>query len=173
MIARWQPVHKGHVPILHALCAQSTHALIGIGSSNKHNLRNPFTLEERTAMLHLVLTRWDNYTLIPVPDLDDGPRWRDLVKGLFTSLDLFVTDNPYVFSLLEDEYKLMRPIELIHEKEKIPINGRAVRQAMASNHSWEEFVPTEIADYITSNQLDIRFRQEFGLQTLALKTIMK
>jgi len=173
MVASWQPVHNGHVPILRALCTRSTHALIGIGSSNKYNLRNPFTLEERTAMLRWVLAEWKNYTLIPVPDLDDGPRWRALVKDLFGSLDIFVTENPYVSSLLADDYTQLRPVELIPENERIPIDGSKVRQAMASNSGWQEFVPKGIADYITSNQLDARFRQEFGLQTLALKTILK
>lgn len=173
MVARWQPVHKGHVPVLRALCTQSTHALIGIGSSNKYNLRNPFTLEERVDMLQLVLAEWENYTLIPVPDLDDGPRWRALVKDLFGPLDLFVTANPSVSSLLSEEYNLIRPVELIPKNDQNRIDGRLVRQAMASNEDWLEFVPKRIADYIISNRLDIRFRQEFGLQTLALKTILK
>jgi nicotinamide-nucleotide adenylyltransferase len=173
MVARWQPVHKGHEPILRALCTQSTHALIGIGSSNKHNLRNPFSLEDRIAMLNLVLNKWQNYKLIPVPDLDNGPRWKALIKDLFSPLDLFVTDNPYVAQLLADDYPLMRPVELIAKDEQIPIEGRKVRLAMASNEKWQKFVPKEIADYIISNQLDTRFRHEFGLQTLALETIMK
>jgi nicotinamide-nucleotide adenylyltransferase len=173
IVARWQPVHKGHTPVLRALCTRSKHALIGIGSSNKHDLRNPFTLEQRMTMLQLALKDWENYSLIPVPDLDDGPRWRVLVKELFTSVDIFVTQNPYVSSLLSEDFTLVRPIELIPKDQQIPIDGSMVRQAMASNEDWQEFVPEEIADYICSNHLDVRFRQEFGLQTLALKTILK
>lgn len=124
-------------------------------------------------MLSLVLEDWNNYTLIPVPDLDDGPRWRALVKKLFDPIDLFISENPYVSSLLAEDYMLMRPVELIPEEEHVPIDGSMVRQAMASNEGWQEFVPKRIADYIISKQLDARFRQEFGLQTLALKTILK
>jgi len=100
MIARWKPVHVGHAAILRALPSHAERALIGMGSSNRYNLRNPFTLEETKEMLNLVLDRSNSYDLIPVPDLDDGPRWRGMVKDIFGALDLFVTDNPYVANLL-------------------------------------------------------------------------
>jgi nicotinamide-nucleotide adenylyltransferase len=173
MIARWQPVHYGHVPILHALCTRADHALIGIGSSNRYNLRNPFTFDERMAMLRLVLSEWDNYSLIAVPDLDDGPRWREAVKELFGPLDLFITDNPYVASLLSEEYKVVRPVELIPNDKHIAIDGSIVRLAMAKGEDWQDLVPNEIEDFITIKRLDERFRREFGLQTLALETIKK
>mgnify|MGYP002750839863 CR=1 FL=1 len=51
MVARWRPVHLGHAPILRALCDRATHALIGIGSSNRYDFRNPFTLEETIDMI--------------------------------------------------------------------------------------------------------------------------
>src|SRR5689334_15734937 len=96
MIARWRPVHLGHASVLRALCRSGKHVLIGIGSSNRYNVRNPFTLEETQHMLNLVLDEFKNYELIPVPDLDDGPRWRLMIKEMFGELDLFVTENPYV-----------------------------------------------------------------------------
>jgi len=96
MVARWRPVHRGHTPVLRALCRRADLALIGIGSANRYNVRNPFTLEETRHMLGLALPEQDNYQLIAVPDLDDGPRWREMILGLFGPLDLFVTDNPYV-----------------------------------------------------------------------------
>ena len=76
MVARWRPVHRGHAPVLRALCDRASEALIGIGSSNRYDLRNPFTLEETTDMIRLVLAGRKNYTLISVPDLDHGLRWR-------------------------------------------------------------------------------------------------
>lgn len=173
MVARWRPVHLGHTPVLHALCQCAGHALIGIGSSNRYNARNPFTLDETMDMLRLVLTGYDNYELVPVPDLDDGPRWRLMIMGLFGPLDAYVTANPYVANLLEKDYVLRHPVELVTEEQKVAINGNMVRQAMARGDGWQAMVPDEIADYIISKQLDERFRREFGLQTLALQTIVK
>lgn len=173
MIARWRPVHLGHEAILRALCRSGEEMLIGIGSSNRYNYRNPFTLAETTHMLELVLSEFDNRRIIPVPDLDDGPRWRVMVKEIFGALDLFVTENPYVANLLKDDYRIMRPIELIPLRERVPVDGSGVRRAMARGEEWETLVPPVIAEYIRSNQLDVRFRREFGLQTLAMETLIQ
>jgi len=168
MVARWQPVHLGHLPVLRALCDRAGHALIGIGSSNRHNRRSPFWAEERAEMIRLVLDGRGNFTLVPVPDLDDGPRWRVLVLDLFGPLDRFVTDNPYVASLLAHDYRLMRPVELVPPEQRVRIDGTMVRGEMARGPAWRDLVPPEVAAYIEENRLDERFRREFGLETLAL-----
>lgn len=172
MIARWRPVHLGHAAVLRALCAHAAHALIGIGSANRYNLRNPFTLDETADMLRLALEGQDNYTLVPVPDLDDGPRWRELVIQTFGPLDAFVTANPYVASLLAGDYTVVRPVALIPEAERVPVDGAAVRRAMARGGAWQSLVPPQVAGYIATGRLDERFRREFGLQTLALDTLI-
>lgn len=171
MVARWQPVHLGHATVLHALCYHADHALIGIGSSNRYNWRNPFTLDETSAMLHEVLAGQDNYTLLPVPDLDNGPRWRSMVIELFGLLDAFVTDNGYVASLLRDDYTLLKPVSLVSPDARIAVNGTMVRQTMAHGDGWQALVPASVARYITTNQLDSRFRREFGACTLAIDSM--
>ncbi len=173
MIARWKPVHLGHAAILRAVCNNGEAALIGIGSSNRYNARNPFTLDETHAMIQLVLPEFSNYRIIPVPDLDDGPRWRAQVKDLFGALDVFVTENPYVTSLLRDDYRVLRPVELIPPRERVPAEGSAVRRAMARGEEWESLVPNVVAKYIKSKHLDVRFREEFGLETLAMITVVE
>ena len=119
-------------------------------------------------MIRLALPGRENYTLIPVPDLDDGPRWRLMIRDLFGPLDLFVTANPYVASLLAKDYRIAKPVELILEDERIAVDGTMVRREMARGTAWRDLVPKEIADYVALRQLDERFRREFGLQTLAL-----
>ena len=171
MIARWKPVHLGHAPVLRGLCRCAGHALIGIGSANRYDLRNPFTVSETTEMIELVLYQLSgrpSYTIIPVPDLDDGPRWRIMVLEMLGHLDIFFTDNPYVASLLGDDYRVMKPVHLVAENERVAIDGTMVRRRMARGNDWKELVPEPIGDYIVSKRLDHRFRSEFGLQTLAL-----
>lgn len=171
MVARWRPVHLGHAPVLRALCDCAGQALIGVGSSNRYDYRNPFTLEETLDMLKLVLAGRTNYDLIAVPDLDDGPRWREMVVGLFGRLDVFVSANPYVASLLAEDYDVIRPVELVPKDEHIALDGSRVRKEMAQGGRWQDLVPPAVADYIMARRLDERFRREFGLQTLALETI--
>ncbi|MBN1138819.1 MAG: hypothetical protein JXM73_19700 [Anaerolineae bacterium] len=172
MVARWQPVHNGHVPVLRALCDRAERALIGIGSANRHSVRAPFSLTETADMIRLVLGGRENYNLIPIPDLDDGPRWRAMVVEIFGPLDLFVTANPYVWSLLEGTYPLGRPVDLIPAHARVAVDGTMVRRAMARGDGWRALVPGEVADYITVRQLDARFRREFGLETLAIEAIV-
>lgn len=171
MVARWRPPHLGHAPVLNGLCACAEHVLIGIGSSNRYDLRNPFTLDETLDMLRLLLTDHNNYTLIPVPDLGHGPRWRAMVKDLFGPLDRFVTDNPYVANLMTDDYTVIKPVTLVPPAQRIAIDGTLVRRHMARGDGWRDLVPPPIADYITTHHLDQRFRQEFGLQTLMLDSV--
>jgi nicotinamide-nucleotide adenylyltransferase len=124
-------------------------------------------------MIRRVLGERENYALLPIPDLDDGPRWCAMVVEMFGPLDLFVTANPYVWSLLDAEYPLVRPVELIPANARIAVDGTMVRRAMAQGDGWQTLVPDEVADYITARQLDERFRREFGLQTLAMDAIMR
>jgi nicotinamide-nucleotide adenylyltransferase len=172
MVARWRPVHLGQAAVLNALCDRGEEVLIGIGSANRYNLRNPFTVEETREMLRLTLDGRTNYTLLPINDLDDGPRWRKMILDIFGSLNLFVTENPYVTSLLADDYRVIRPVSLLAEADKVPINGTMVRRAMAEGDGWQEMVPTAVAEYLIQNELDQRFRREFGLQTLAMSVIV-
>ena len=173
MIARWKPVHLGQAAVLHALCDRAEKAVIGIGSSNRYNARNPFTVEETQDMLHLELGAHQNYDLISVPDFDDGPRWRTMVLESLGKLDVFVTDNPYVATLLRDDYRLVRPVQLISPEEQARIDGATVRAMMARGEEWQAWVPAKIGIYIRQNGLEERFRREFGLETLALETLIQ
>ena len=92
-----------------------------------------------------------------------------MIVDMFGLLDLFVTENPYVSNLLAAEYRTVRPVELILKNERIPVDGRMVRREMARGDGWRDLLPEEVAEYITTNRLDERFRREFGLQTLALE----
>ncbi len=146
--------------------------MIGIGSANRYNESNPFALEETIEMLELVLGEYEGYKLIPIDDLDDGPRWLKIVAGMFGPLDAFVTANPYVTILMSETYRILRPVDLVPQSERIAVDGTSVRMAMARGEDWADLVPSEVADYIKTRNLDERFRREFGLETLKLNTIV-
>jgi nicotinamide mononucleotide adenylyltransferase len=168
MIARWKPVHLGHAAVLRALVGRAEHLLVGIGSANRLNARNPFTVAETRAMLHLVLGDRAPVTVLEVPDLDDGPRWRAMVVERFGPLDAFVTANPFVARLLGEDYRILRPVDLVPLDERVPIDGTGVRREMARGDGWRTLVPDEVGSYIVAHGLDRRFRKRFGLETLAL-----
>ena len=46
LVCRWKPVHKGHSALLETLCLESRHVVIGLGSPDARDPRNPFSAEE-------------------------------------------------------------------------------------------------------------------------------
>jgi nicotinamide mononucleotide adenylyltransferase len=119
-------------------------------------------------MIDLVLRpRFENYRLLRVRDLDDGPRWRKLVLETFGPLDLFVTANDYVRSLLERDYRIVHPAALVPRERHVPVDATMVREAIAKDEPWEHLVSPAVAGYLTGKGLVERFRREFGEETRA------
>jgi nicotinamide-nucleotide adenylyltransferase len=106
--------------------------------------------------------------LVTVPDLDDGPRWRAMVREMLGPLDLFVTANGYVRSLLGADYPVVHPVRFVPPERRVRVDGATVRLAMARGAPWYELVPPEVCAIIEARGLVPRFRNEFGAQTLAL-----
>ncbi|MHC4393829.1 MAG: hypothetical protein ACYS22_21235 [Planctomycetota bacterium] len=172
VVCRFKPVHNGQAVMLEQLCRGAELVTIGIGSPNKYDLRNPFTATETADMIHAVLgPRFDNYQLVEVEDLGHGPRWRAMVRDLFGDLDLFVSANDYVRSLMKPVYPLAHPCELIPPGLRVPVDGTTVRLAMARGEDWTTLVPPAVADYLNANELPERFRREFGLATLTQELV--
>jgi nicotinamide-nucleotide adenylyltransferase len=173
-IGRFKPLHLGAANMLDDLCEQAEEVIIGIGSSNKHNCDNPFTVEESEAMVRRYLGgRHGNYTIVPIPDFGhlpeykDGSRWKEEVLSKFGPLDHFITGNGYVRRLLQDTYAIIEPSAVVTAHRKVFVSGSIVRYAMASGDPWEHLVPQAVSSYLQENGIVERFRKEFGLQTLA------
>jgi nicotinamide-nucleotide adenylyltransferase len=176
-VGRFKPLHLGAYAMLKALCENSDIVIIGIGSSNKYNLRNPFTAEETEAMIHAALKpEHNNYSIVHIPDFAhvpryrNGERWREYVVEKFGQLDYFVAGNAYVMELLKRDYQVIHPAELVPLEDHIHLRGTGVRTEMARGDGWKELVPSRVVDYLEENKLVERFRREFGLETLAMLT---
>lgn len=177
VIGRFKPLHNGGALMLDALCENADHVLIGLGSSNKYNVRNPFTVEESAGMVEAYLSpRFSNYQLIHVPDFghlneySDGKKWKEYVTEHFGILDHFVSGNEYVSDLLKDTYVVVHPAVLILPERHVRIRATEVRLKMARYENWPSLVPDAVAAYLGSNGLVERFRKEFGLRTIAAST---
>lgn len=175
LIARFKPLHTGTAALLEAACEQADEVVIGIGSANKYNVRNPFTADESAAMVHAFLSpRFNNYQVIQIPDFAhdpryrDGQRWKQYVVDHFGDLDAFLTTNGYVRDLLGDTYTMIASPTIIPIGRHVRLRATQVRMEMARGLGWKDHVPVEVFDYITKNGIDERFRREFGLATLSV-----
>ena len=168
IVGRFKPLHNGGALLLETLCKQADKVIIGIGSSNKYNARNPFTAKESEEMIRLTIN--GNYEIIFVPDFahipgyEDGQKWRQYIKEHFGKLDHFASGNPYVSKLLEGDYDIIDTSTLVPAIKQT--RATEVRVEMAKNGDWQRLVPKQVADYIFKNKLDERFRKEFGTETL-------
>jgi nicotinamide mononucleotide adenylyltransferase len=174
LVGRFKPLHLGAGVLLEEACEQAEHLTIGIGSCNKYNLRNPFTADESEAMIKEFLTpKYNNFTIIKIPDFAhipeyaDGNKWRETIKETFGNLDFFITGNDYVTKLLCGDYRIMPPFIFIPKEKQIKLKATLVRVEMARYGDWKSLMPEKVAHYLEKNGLVDRFREEFGLQTLA------
>lgn len=174
VIGRFKPVHKGAALMLETICEKADEVLIGMGSCNKYNARNPFTPEETKEMLELVLSpRFTNYSVIYIPDFahipeySDGQKWREYVVKQFGKLGCLISGNEYVRELLANDYKIVEPFSLIPPEKQLWLKGSHVRLAIAEGKNWEHLVPDPVAEYIKKNRLQFRLTREFGLAILA------
>ena len=180
LIGRFKPLHNGGAIMLDTVCSNFDKVIIGLGSANKYNSRNPFSAAESESMIHAYLSpKFKNYTVIYVPDFahlpqyKDGKKWKSYLIEKFEELDAFVSGNNYVSDLLSDKYKIVHPSDLIPKEKRVKLRAAEVRLEIARFGPWEDLVPKEVASYLKENSLVERFRTEFGLQTLAELTDSK
>ncbi len=70
-IGRFQPVHTGHLKVIHQALSQSDRLIILVGSANRaRDIRNPFSYTERVEMINLCLTDAERARVFFCP-LDD------------------------------------------------------------------------------------------------------
>ena len=79
VLGRFQPFHKGHEYLVNCAfdLAGDNELVIAIGSASKGwESSNPWTLEERTAMVNSWLNEHNkSATIIGINDIDDPPNW--------------------------------------------------------------------------------------------------
>ena len=173
LIGRFKPLHNGGALMLENICKRSNHVIIGLGSSNKYNLRNPFTAQESKEMIDAFLsTKYSNYSFVFIPDYahiqkyKHGEKWKQEIIKKFGKLDYFVSGNDYVVALLSDNYKTIHPASLIPIEQQIILRATRVRYKIALGNNWKKLVPKEVVSYLEKGLIQ-RFRRQFGLETIA------
>ena len=84
-IGRFQPFHNGHLAVIQAALAQSKHVIILCGSAYQpRSLRNPWSVEEREAMVRSSLSPAANQRIYIAPLMDNtynDQAWVDAVQA--------------------------------------------------------------------------------------------
>lgn len=89
LIGRFQPAHNGHMALLRQALAQAHQVVVVLGSAGQaRSAKNPFTAEERTAMLRAALPAADSARLqtLAMRDYYDEHAWARAVQHGVTQL---------------------------------------------------------------------------------------
>lgn len=82
LIGRFQPFHNGHAVLLEKALQNASRVIVILGSAfHARNTRNPFTWQERAAMIANTLGEADRerVSYVPIRDYYDDKRWANAV----------------------------------------------------------------------------------------------
>ena len=157
-IGRFQPFHNGHKAIVDAAIEQAKEVIIVVGSSfAARNIRNPFTFEERKAMIKAVYPQ-DSVKVVPVSDYPyDDNKWVSAVQSVVYSAMSF-TPDPVRIGLIgheKDGTSFYLKIFPTWGSESVPnvdgINGTDIRKDLLENWCLKntgDKVPTQVGEMI-------------------------
>lgn len=149
-IGRFQPFHFGHKAIVDAALEQAKEVIVVVGSSfAARNIRNPFTFEERKAMIKAVYPQ-DSVKVVPVCDYPyDDNKWVAAVQSIVYGAMSF-TPDPVRIGLIGHEkdgtsfyLKIFPTWDSVGVANVDGINATTIRQVM--------FGGDRDIDYIDSN----------------------
>lgn len=147
VVGRFQPLHNGHVRVLRDALKECGSLAIAIGSSTAPaTLRNPFSCDERKAMLEAVLgpdMRAGAVSLHAVPDLHDATRWARHCLELTGPVDCVYGNDEATLELFEREGIPVRRPGLW---ERSQLEATAIRRLLAEDDAaWRQAVPPAVA----------------------------
>ena len=141
LIGRFQPFHLGHVEAVNFALSKVEQLYIGIGSSNKsHQLRNPFTAQERKLMITSSLDHetLKKISIFDIPDLNDHSKWVNSIDEIIPNYDIVFSNDDFTHSLYEMKNKKITPVVL---KSRDDLSGTNIRKLIENDENWYNLVP--------------------------------
>jgi nicotinamide-nucleotide adenylyltransferase len=148
-IGRFQPFHLGHLDAVKQALAECQFLIIGIGSAEQNHLPdNPFTASERWEMITTALEEaripQEQYTIIPVRNINNYAIWVEHVSKIVPSFNAIYTGSPIIKKLFSEHPKYdLNELTFKHD-----ISASQVRKAIKDDQDWESLVPKNVANYL-------------------------
>jgi len=168
VIGRFRPFHLGHNALLEMICKEANLVVIGIGSSNRYDWRNPIFSFEVREMISLSLNCNSVYEIICLNDFahlrhewKNGQMFRKQISHFFKNCDIIISGNPYVSFILNDLFRVIHPVEISQKTQLYDISGSWIRSAMVIGDNWQDKVSKKVATYIEDEKIIIRMRSHF------------
>lgn len=153
---RFQPFHNGHKYLVDKMLDECDIGVVLIGSSQKNDENNPYSLEERYSMIQSVYGKLDKLKIGANIDLknptDKNAQWGILFSSCVLSLTGFLPTKVYGamdYNISWDDLI----IKIIKYRRFQNISATQVRM-LIKNNKYEEIkniVPKEIYSYLIKN----------------------
>jgi nicotinamide-nucleotide adenylyltransferase len=141
-IARFQPLHLGHLKAIEYLSKRYSQLTIAIGSSNKKNKDNPLSARDRLMLLKQSTKRFHNLRFIFLADSPSNTVWTAKVKRRFRPDKYIICSmNPLVNSLLT---KAGYSFDTLPYKERHILEGKKIRKLIRDKKSYKNRIPSQI-----------------------------
>ncbi len=151
MIARFQPLHYGHLYVLKRCLEEHDELIVVIGmASQSHTPENPFTAGERILMVRGSLS-WAGYDLsrvvtVTLPTMEVSRVAVHYVRLYAPPFEYVATLNPIISRIFTEEgYRVLEPPPLNRDEYR----GSVIRKKMSmGDESWRRLVPPPVAELI-------------------------
>lgn len=147
-VGRFQPFHTGHLAMVKLILEEHGGIRFGIGSSQYKDTReNPFSLEERAAMIRSTMEKegLGDYEIIAIEDLHNDELWVNRVANLVPDLRVVYSNDSLTVRLLKERGFDVRVMPLV---ERDVLSGTEVRDRMLEDRDWETLVPPAVRDIL-------------------------
>ncbi|MCX6706979.1 MAG: adenylyltransferase/cytidyltransferase family protein [Candidatus Woesearchaeota archaeon] len=150
-IGRFQPFHRGHLMVVKNALKEVKSIIIVPTVPLKAGENDPFSAENRAAMIKAALDREgiNNYEIVIIKDIPSDADYVNHVKRQVKPFNVvFVGENRLNGMLFSDAgYKIGI------SKRFLDISSTEVRKRMREGGNWKELVPEGVADYIKKHEL--------------------
>lgn len=153
LIGRFQPLHFGHIHLIHESLKQIDRIVIGVGSAQLvqiHADENPYPYAVRKKMLeYMIRDERLEKRIESVIALDDDPNddvWREHVLSQTGPFDVVVTNNDWVTGIFES---VGTPTLSIPLYKRHLYEGKRIREAIEVSRAWHHCIPAYVQKIIS------------------------
>lgn len=159
ILARFQPIHNGHLALIKKACSENDKVLLLVGSADKVNKRNPIPIKVRIKLLETALEDeglLSRCIIQPLNDLTDNSQdWGFYLYANIVSIikeshfNIYYSDGYEIITTWFPKFMLKGYISMTlmaREQVEEGISATVVRDALRSDLSLEGLVPKCVID---------------------------
>lgn len=149
VIGRFQPFHLGHKYLIEESLKICDQIIIGIGSSNKSDEKNPYSSDERMEFVKKFIEEegltGKVFQITKLHDNPDDDVWFENLIKQVGSFDITIGNNPWNNGIIERHG--IPALEIgFYKRDKL--EGIKIRSLIGNNDKWEDRVPSYLINYI-------------------------